>query len=220
MNARQRVSWFKQVGEKSAGGVNGRLRSRGDTTVSAPLSCGNWAGAAFTGGITAGLQQCAGGSGNRWLCSEVHTTAEVGRRHVAREAPANSWLPSCLALSDGSERVSEAGSRRPSREISGGLQVSIQRQRKRGSEDLSMECASSFGIGSRWRAGRQKGSWLRGDGHTRVGTLEAARHEVHVATTLGSCERVNNLAQLLTTSNKKAGRSPPSGGGESDDDHG
>lgn len=67
-------------------------------------------------------------SGHRWSCSEIHTIVEVDRRRVAREALANSRLPSDLAHNEVGERASEAGPGRPNPGISGGLRVGPQRQ--------------------------------------------------------------------------------------------
>lgn len=77
-------------------GRYGRLRSRDHAFVpKSPLGSWDQTGVAFTGGTTGRvcslLHASRTGFGDRWLCSEVHTTVEVDRRHVASDAPANSW---------------------------------------------------------------------------------------------------------------------------------
>jgi hypothetical protein len=86
---RQEVSGSEQVGVNSRR-RDGRRRGRwaGSNEVVQPLSCEHSAGASRKRGVTHRRQLAVAqtaGSGHSWSCSAIHITAEIDRRHVARE---------------------------------------------------------------------------------------------------------------------------------------
>lgn len=130
---RQRVFDSAWVGDKSDGGVNGRLRGRDKVTercrVTPELSCFGGHRSSGRCSLTAPGSSDPGitrsRSGHRRSCSEIHTIAEVDGRHAARSLRRITGRRPDLAGSDACEPMSDAGPRRLNQGTSGGPKVRL-----------------------------------------------------------------------------------------------